>query len=65
MWKASSPRGYLGFRTFIMGITGNDDIFPSGVMYRGVDDKPRFYRGETGAQDSIVPSTDTIMGVRS
>ena len=32
MWKASSPKGYLGFRTFIMGITGNDDIFPRGVV---------------------------------
>jgi indoleamine 2,3-dioxygenase len=28
-----------------------------------VDDKPRYYRGETGAQDSIVPSTDTLMGM--
>lgn len=61
MWVSSSPRGYLGFRTFIMGITGNDSIFPRGVIYQGVDEKPRFYRGETGAQDSIMPASDNFL----
>jgi hypothetical protein len=63
MWKASAPTKYLGFRTFIMGITGNDSLFPKGVTYEGCDENPRFYRGETGAQDSIIPSSDTFLGV--
>ena len=49
MWKMSSPTKYLNFRTFIMGIQGNDDIFPNGVLYKGVSDTPLKYRGETGA----------------
>eukprot|EP00042_Codosiga_hollandica_P042866 m.398332 g.398332 ORF g.398332 m.398332 type:complete len:489 (-) comp56428_c0_seq3:124-1590(-) len=64
MWKASSPKQYLGFRTFIMGITGNDSLFPNGVVYRGCAENPRHYRGETGAQDSIVPATDIILGMK-
>jgi indoleamine 2,3-dioxygenase len=51
------PRNYLNFRTFIMGIKGNEEIFPNGVVYKGVfDNKPQYYRGETGAQDSIIPA---------
>jgi hypothetical protein len=49
MWGESSPRGYLNFRTFIMGITGNDDIFPGGVLYKGVSTEKLSFRGETGA----------------
>jgi hypothetical protein len=34
-----------------MGIKGNEEIFPNGVVYKGVfDNKPQYYRGETGAQ---------------
>jgi len=63
MWHESNPRGYLNFRTFIMGIQGNEDIFPNYVLYKGVSEVPLFYRGETGAQDSIIPSVDTAFGV--
>lgn len=63
MWHESSPKGYLNFRTFIMGIQGNEDIFPNGVLYEGVSDIPFAFRGETGAQDSIIPSVDTAFGV--
>jgi indoleamine 2,3-dioxygenase len=49
MWHESSPKGYLNFRTFIMGIKGNEDIFPNGVLYEGVSDIPFAFRGETGA----------------
>lgn len=64
MWKYSAPVSYLNFRTFIMGITGNDDIFPNGVIYEGCfDNKPQYYRGETGAQDSIIPATDSALGL--
>lgn len=61
MMVASSHKGYLSFRTFIMGITGNKDIFPRGCTFQGVSDEPQFFRGETGAQDSIIPSTDNFL----
>ncbi len=56
-------QGYLGFRTFIMGVTGNESLFPRKVMYNGVDLAPREYRGETGAQDSMIPVSDSILEV--
>jgi len=41
MWEESNPSKYLDYRTFIMGITGNKEIFPNGVVYKGCfDDKP-------------------------
>lgn len=46
-----------------MGIKGNDDIFPGGVLYKGVSDVKLSYRGETGAQDSIIPATDSAFGL--
>lgn len=61
MMVASSFKGYLAFRTFIMGITGNSDIFPRGCTFQGVSEEPQYFRGETGAQDSIIPSTDNFL----
>jgi indoleamine 2,3-dioxygenase len=50
MWNESIPRNYLNFRTFIMGIKGNNEIFPNGVIYQGVyNNEPQYFRGETGA----------------
>ena len=46
-----------------MGVKGNLDIFPEGVIYEGVWDEPRAYRGQTGAQDNIIPTADIISGV--
>jgi indoleamine 2,3-dioxygenase len=40
IWTVSAPKEYLEFRTFIMGVQGNDDIFPNGVLYKGVSDTP-------------------------
>jgi len=49
MWNVSNPKNYLQFRTYIMGVTGNTDIFPNGILYKGISEKPMFFRGETGA----------------
>ncbi len=50
MWNESIPRNYLNIRTFIMGIKGNNEIFPNGVIYQGVyNNEPQYFRGETGA----------------
>lgn len=46
-----------------MGVRGNEDIFPNAVVYKGVSDTPQSYRGETGAQDSIIPSVDISLGL--
>jgi indoleamine 2,3-dioxygenase len=36
-------------------------MFPNGVIYEGVDDKvPRYYRGESGANDSLIPTYDNL-----
>lgn len=46
-----------------MGITGNEDIFPNGVLYKGCSLERWSFRGETGAQDSIIPTVDSAFGI--
>ncbi|KAG9326375.1 hypothetical protein KVV02_003726 [Mortierella alpina] len=60
MWERSLPADYLKFRTFIMG-TKNQPMFPKGVIYEGVSDEPMFHRGESGANDSMVPMGDNLL----
>lgn len=36
-------------------------MFPNGVIFEGVSEDPQYYRGETGAQDSIIPSCDNFL----
>ncbi len=63
MWHASRHEHYNDFRIFIMGVKGNNTIFDEGVYYEGVFDKPVAYRGQTGAQDDIIPTEDILTGV--
>jgi indoleamine 2,3-dioxygenase len=64
MWSASKHENYNDFRVFIMGIKGNDKIFPNGLTYENCfDNVPQFYRGQTGAQDSIIPMMDIFTGI--
>lgn len=73
MWEASRHERYNDFRVFIMGIKGNNKIFGDGVVYEGCDDLnpspkacksgPRAYRGQTGAQDNIIPTLDIFTGI--
>ncbi|OZJ03285.1 hypothetical protein BZG36_03738 [Bifiguratus adelaidae] len=60
MWQRSQPADYQKFRTFIMG-TKNQPMFPHGVIYEGVSDTPMFLRGESGANDSMVPLGDNVL----
>ena len=63
MWSHSLPKEYTSYRTFIFGIT-NQSMFPDGVVYEGEnDDRPMFFRGESGANDSIIPLLDHILEV--
>lgn len=59
MWGKSKPNDYLSFRVFIFGVT-SQSMFPNGVIYEGIEDnKPLHFRGESGANDSIVSQTLT------
>ena len=64
MWSASRHENYNDFRVFIMGIKGNNKIFPNGLTYENCfDNVPQYYRGQTGAQDSIIPMMDIFTGI--
>lgn len=63
MWGKSRPTEYTSFRTFIFGIT-SQSMFPNGVIYEGINDnKPLSFRGESGANDSMVPLMDNFLQV--
>ncbi|CAO3624975.1 unnamed protein product [Cunninghamella echinulata] len=62
MWGRSLPEDYVDFRTFIMG-TKNQPMFPDGVIYEGVSDQPVVHRGESGANDSLVPLGDNLLQI--
>ena len=63
MWKASSYKDYLSFRTFIMGQIGNENCYPDqNIKFNyGNSEETLAFRGETGAQDSIIPSVDSFI----
>ena len=64
MWEASRHERYNDFRIFIMGIKGNTELFGDGVVYEGCyDNQPQQFRGQTGAQDNIIPMMDIFTGV--
>ncbi len=60
------PRGYyLRVRPYIHGWK-NHPALPDGLVYEGVDaygGAPQRLRGETGAQSSIVPTLDALLGI--
>lgn len=59
----SKPHDYTTFRTFIFGIT-SQSMFPNGVVYEGINDgKPMSFRGESGANDSMVPTMDNFLQI--
>jgi len=60
MWMRSKPEDYNHFRTFILGIK-SQPMFPKGVIYEGISDEPLAYRGESGANDSIIPTIDNLL----
>ncbi|PFH57616.1 hypothetical protein XA68_14779 [Ophiocordyceps unilateralis] len=63
MWAKSRPTEYTSFRTFIFGIT-SQSMFPNGVIYEGLNDnQPLSFRGESGANDSMVPLMDNLLQV--
>lgn len=63
MWKASSHNEYLSFRTFIMAQKGNSICYPEENIkfLTELGEEAHSYRGETGAQDSMIPSIDNFL----
>ena len=54
---------YHRVRPFIFGSKDNPDL-ENGIVYQGeFGDVPQFYRGETGAQSSIMPTLDGALGI--
>jgi indoleamine 2,3-dioxygenase len=39
-------------------------MFPNGVIYEGVSEEPLSFRGESGANDSMIPMCDNLLQVR-
>jgi indoleamine 2,3-dioxygenase len=63
MWTKSKPQAYTSFRTFIFGIT-SQSMFPNGVLYEGIGNgEPQYFRGESGANDSMVPLCDNLLQI--
>lgn len=62
MWDKSKPGDYTSFRTFIFGIA-KQSMFPNGVLYEGVSSEPKFFRGESGANDSMIPLSDNLLQI--
>ena len=57
---------YRRVRPYIFGWKDHPAI-PNGLVYDGVaayGERPRQFRGETGAQSSIIPALDAVLGVR-
>ncbi|OAG08565.1 uncharacterized protein CC84DRAFT_1185388 [Paraphaeosphaeria sporulosa] len=63
MWNRSKPQSYTHFRTFIFGIT-SQSMFPNGVIYEGVSEEPMSFRGESGANDSMIPLCDNLLQIK-
>jgi len=63
MWSSSDQKRYAPYRIFLMGVTGNEKIFPQGILYNGVRTERIRYRGETGAQDDIIPTLDIFTSI--
>ena len=54
---------YVHIRPFLSGSKGLD-VFPEGLIYEGVDSKPMCFNGASGAQSTILPSIDALLGTQ-
>ena len=54
----------LHFVSFILTHAQNQPFFPNGVIYDGyADNKPQYFRGESGANDAIIPLLDSLLQI--
>lgn len=55
---------YNRVRPFIFGSKDNPDLKKGLTFENQFSDKPQFFRGETGAQSSIIPTMDGALGIQ-
>ena len=53
---------YVDLRVFLAGSEGIESL-PDGIIYEGVDEKPKKYGGGSGGQSAAVHSFDIFLGV--
>lgn len=55
---------YTRVRPYLHG-SKNNEALPNGIIYEGrYENKPQYFRGESGAQSAIVPSMVTALDIR-
>lgn len=55
---------YHRVRPYIFGWKDMPTL-PNGLIYEGIyNNQPQFFRGETGAQSSIIPALDAVLGIK-
>ncbi len=55
---------YNDIRPFLAGTKGFKEALPDGIIYEGVDSKPRSYNGGSAAQTTSIPSFDALLGAK-
>ena len=62
--EGCSPKTfYVDIRRYIAGIKGIS-AFPDGIIYEGVDSKPRQYLGASGTESTSIKAIDIFLGVQ-
>ncbi len=63
MYDGCDPKTFfVTIRPFFAGTVGLD-VFPDGIVYEGVDSKPRKYHGASAGQSTVIFALDAFLGV--
>lgn len=64
MYEKCDPHIYYHrFRPFLFGWFNNPEL-PQGMIYEGAyGDRPQHFHGQTGAQSSVIPALDALLGI--
>ena len=60
IWSLSNPVKFDQFRTFYTGTT-KSIMFPNGIIFEGISEKPFTFRGSSAANDSTIPMMDNFL----
>lgn len=62
--KLSAETFYDVVRPFLSGWGGEGSPLPDGIVYEGVDDKPKKMTGGSAAQSSTIQCIDAVLGIK-
>lgn len=62
MWEGLNPKNFNHFRSYLLG-SYKSSVFPKGIEYKGVWKEPKFFRGSSAANDSMIPMVDNILEI--